>query len=137
MVSLRLEPGEPTHQRLARQGPGGLCHLSLSGTARRLEPLSPRALPQIVYQDVAVLNEVEYTYKVLAVRLLGEDLLTSGDSPPRMAMPEKRTPPPPVLDVLAVATSQGVEVRWEPSPAPDVAGYRVYRRSPGEGQAPG
>ena len=47
-------------------------------------------------------------------------------------MPEKRTPPPPVLNVLAVATSQGVELRWEPSPAPDVAGSRVYRRTTGE-----
>jgi fibronectin type 3 domain-containing protein len=31
-----------------------------------------------------------------------------------------------------VTTSQGVELRWELSPAPDVAGYRVYRRSSGE-----
>ncbi|MGO9393919.1 MAG: hypothetical protein ACLP7A_04820, partial [Desulfobaccales bacterium] len=35
----------------------------------------------------------------------------------------------------AVPTSQGVELRWEPSAAPDVAGYRVYRRSPGEARA--
>jgi fibronectin type 3 domain-containing protein len=27
-----------------------------------------------------------------------------------------------------------VELRWQPSPAPDLAGYRVYRRSPGESQ---
>jgi fibronectin type 3 domain-containing protein len=31
-----------------------------------------------------------------------------------------------------VTTSQGVELRWEESPAPDVAGYRVYRRTTGE-----
>ena len=30
-----------------------------------------------------------------------------------------------------MATSQGVELRWEPSPAADLAGYRVYRRGPG------
>jgi fibronectin type 3 domain-containing protein len=59
-------------------------------------------------------------------------LLASLDSPTRIAMPEKRTPPPPVTNVLVVATSQGVELRWELSPAPDVAGYRVYRRSSGE-----
>ena len=79
-----------------------------------------------------MLNDVEYTYKVLAVRRVGDDLLASLDSPTQIAMPEKRTPPPPVLNVLAVATSQGVELRWEESPAPDVAGYRVYRRSTGE-----
>ena len=49
-------------------------------------------------------------------------------------MPEKRTPPPPVQNVLVVATSQGVELRWEPSPVPDVAGYRVYRRTAGQEQ---
>ena len=66
------------------------------------------------------------------MRRLGDDLLASLDSPTRIAMPEKRDPPPPVTDTLVVATSQGVELRWEESPAPDVAGYRVYRRSTGE-----
>ena len=84
------------------------------------------------FQDVAVLNDVTYTYKIQAVRRLGEDVLASLDSPTRIAMPEKRDPPPPVTDTLVVVTSQGVELRWEPSPAPDVAGYRVYRRSTGE-----
>ena len=84
------------------------------------------------FQDVAVLNDVTYTYKIQAVRRLGEDVLASLDSPTQMAMPEKRNPPPPVTNVLVVATSQGVELRWEESPAPDVAGYRVYRRSTGE-----
>jgi fibronectin type 3 domain-containing protein len=36
------------------------------------------------------------------------------------------------LNFLAVPTSQGVELRWEESPTPDVAGYRVYRRLTGE-----
>jgi fibronectin type 3 domain-containing protein len=84
------------------------------------------------FQDVAVLNDVEYTYKVVAVRPLGGDMLAGLDSAFRKAMPEKRTPPPPVLNLLAVATSQGVELRWEPSPVPDVAGYRIYRRLTGE-----
>ncbi len=97
--------------------------------------LSPEPVPQTAFQDVAVLNQVEYTYKVQAVRRLGGELLASGDSPLRTARPEKLTPPPPLLGLLAVPTSQGVELRWQPSPAPDLAGYRLYRRSPGEGQA--
>ena len=44
----------------------------------------------------------------------------------------KLTPPPPLLGLLAVATDQGVELHWDASPAPDLAGYRVYRRGPGE-----
>ncbi len=84
------------------------------------------------FQDVAVLNDVAYTYKVQAVRRVGEELLASLDSPLRTAQPEKRTGPPPLLNLFAVPTSQGVELRWEPSPAPDLAGYRVYRRLSGE-----
>ena len=76
-----------------------------------------------------MLNDVEYTYKVQAVRRLGDELLASLDSPLRVAKPEKLTGPPPLLGLFAVATSQGVELRWEPSPAADLAGYRVYRRA--------
>ncbi|MFZ5447104.1 MAG: fibronectin type III domain-containing protein [Thermodesulfobacteriota bacterium] len=94
--------------------------------------VTPAPVLQNQFQDLAVLNNVEYNYKVNAVRRLGGDLLASLDSPTRMAMPEKRTPPPPVLNFLAVPTSQGVELRWELSPEPDVAGYRLYRRFSGE-----
>ncbi len=94
--------------------------------------LRPEPVTQAAYQDVAVLNEVEYTYKVQAVRRLGGELLASPDSPLRTAKPVKLTPPPPLLGLLAVATDRGVELHWEPSPAPDLAGYRVYRRGPGE-----
>ena len=94
--------------------------------------VTPAPVLQNNFQDVAVLNDVEYTYKVVAVRRVGDDLLASQDSATQVAMPEKRTPPPPLLNLLAVATSQGVELRWEESPAPDVAGYRVYRRRTGE-----
>jgi uncharacterized protein len=94
--------------------------------------LKPEPSAQSSYQDVAVLNEVTYTYKVQAVRRLGGELLASEDSPVRTATPVKLTPPPPLLGLFAVATSRGVELRWEASPVPDLAGYRVYRRAAGE-----
>ncbi len=94
--------------------------------------LKPEPVTVPAFQDVAVLNDVEYTYKVRAVRRIGPDLLESIDSPSRTAMPEKRTPPPPVLNLVAVAGENGVELRWDPSSAPDVAGYRIYRRQEGE-----
>ena len=43
-----------------------------------------------------MLNEVTYTYKIQAVRRLGDEMLASLDSPTQIAMPVKRTPPPPV-----------------------------------------
>ena len=75
-------------------------------------------------------NEVEYTYKVRAVRQLGHPL-AGPDSPTRTAMPRKFTPPPPVLNLVAAPTAKGVELRWNPSPATDIAGYRVYREAGG------
>jgi hypothetical protein len=94
--------------------------------------VTPKPVSPNQFQDLAVLNDVKYTYKVVAVRRLGGNLLTSRDSATQVAMPQKTTPPPPALNLFAVPTSQGVELRWELSPAPDVAGYRVYRRRTGE-----
>ena len=97
--------------------------------------VTPKPLVQTDFQDVAVLNDVEYTYTVRAVRQVGEDLIESHDSPLQIAMPEDRTPPPPLLNLVVVPTDRGLEARWDPSPAPDLAGYRVYRRGAGEAAA--
>lgn len=99
---------------------------------QRLTP-DPLAVPR--FHDVALENEVEYNYMVRAVRRLGQYLLMSLDSPWQSALPQDLMPPPPPLNLVAVPTSNGVELRWEPSPAPDLAGYRVYRRRAGEAKA--
>ncbi len=121
----KLEDGSPVKDL------AGYLVYRLSGQGPWIR-VTPAPVLQNNFQDVAVLNDVEYTYKAVAVRRVGEDLLASLDSVTQVAMPEKRTPPPPVTNLLAVPTTQGVELRWELSPAPDVAGYRVYRRRPGE-----
>jgi hypothetical protein len=94
--------------------------------------LTPEPVAAPAFQDVAVLNDVEYRYKIRAVVRAGPDFLESQDSPAQAAQPEKRTPPPPVLNLVAVQGEKGVELRWDPSPAPDVAGYKIYRRRQGE-----
>jgi hypothetical protein len=94
--------------------------------------LNPTPVPLNRYQDVAVKNEVEYTYMIRAVRRLGQYELASVDSPSRTVTPTDLTPPPPPLNLVAASTSRGVELRWDPSPATDLAGYRVYRLRAGE-----
>ena len=94
--------------------------------------VTPKPVVQTDFQDVAVLNDVEYTYTLRAVRQVGGDLIESHDSPLQIAMPEDRTPPPPLLNLVVVPTDRGLEARWDPSPAADLAGYRVYRREAGE-----
>jgi hypothetical protein len=94
--------------------------------------LNPTPVTVNRYQDVAVKNEVEYTYTIRAVRRLGQYELESLDSPSRTVTPTDLTPPPPPLNLVAAPTSRGVELRWDPSPATDLAGYRVYRVRAGE-----
>jgi uncharacterized protein len=131
MVSLSWRPVTALQDGSPIRDLAGYVVYRLSGAGPWIR-VTPAPVVPNSFQDVAVLNDVEYTYKVVAVRPLGGDLLASLDSPTQKAMPEKRTPPPPVMNVLAVPTSQGVELRWEESAVPDVAGYRVYRRPSGE-----
>ena len=95
--------------------------------------ISPKPISQTAFQDVAVKNQVEYTYKVLAVRRLGGELLASADSALVSARPEKLTPPPPLLGLLAVPTSQGVELRWETRPRTRRGGLPGLSPLPGGG----
>jgi len=103
---------------------------------RRGEGVSTRVTKDPVtattYQDVAVENEVDYTYLVRAVRKVGPDLLQSEASPTAKARPQRLTPPPPLLNLGANPAPGGLELRWDPSPDKDLAGYRVYRREEGE-----
>jgi hypothetical protein len=131
MVALSWTPVTALQDGSPARDLAGYVIYRLSGAGAWIR-LTPAPVKGESFQDVAVLNDVTYNYKIQAVRRLGEDVLASLDSPTQIAMPEKRTPPPPVQNVLVVATSQGVDIRWEESPAPDVAGYRVYRRSTGE-----
>ena len=81
------------------------------------------------YKDIAVANEITYRYLVRAVRQVAGGFLESLDSQVQTAKPQDLTPPAPVLNLVAVPTQQGIELRWEPGREPDLAGYRVYRRS--------
>ncbi len=96
--------------------------------------ITPTVETGTVWQDVAVKNEVEYTYTVRAVRKIGPDFLESENSATRTVKPQDLTAPPPVINLVAAPTAKGVELRWDPSPAKDLAGYRVYRRRAGEDQ---
>ncbi len=94
--------------------------------------LNPEPVTLSSFEDLAVINDVPYTYKVRALRRLGGEWLESDDSLTLMAEPQKMAPPPPLLNLVAVATGKGVELRWDPSPALDLAGYRLYRRGAGQ-----
>lgn len=123
----RLADGRPI--------PGPVSYLVYRQTpGEKFHRVTPTPLTETRFQDITVANDVEYRYVVRAVRQVGEDFLESLDSVAQSARPMDLTPPPPVLHLVAVPTRQGVELRWEPNPAKDLAGYRVYRATIAEPQ---
>jgi hypothetical protein len=131
IVSLEWSPVTRLQNGAPLRDLAGYLVYRLSGKGPWIQ-VTPAPVRQDKFQDVAVLNYVDYTYKVVAVRRVDGDLLASLGSPTQRATPEKTTPPPPVLNVLAVPTEEGLALRWEPSPVPDLAGYWIYRRQMGE-----
>jgi uncharacterized protein len=122
MANGQPAPGGITYNVYRATGSGGFAVVNKS----------PVTEPH--FQDLALTNEVTYRYLVRAVRQVGNGSLESLDSSIQTAKPEKLTPPAPVLNLVAVPTDQGIELRWEPGQEPDLAGYRVYRRSLAEPQ---
>jgi fibronectin type 3 domain-containing protein len=93
---------------------------------------SPVTEPE--FQDITVANDIVYRYTVRTVRQVGSSYLESLDSPIQTVTPVDLTAPAPVLNLVAVATEKGIELRWEAGREADLAGYQVYRRSLAEPQ---
>ena len=91
IVSLSWSPVTALQDGSPARDLAGYVIYRLSGAGPWIR-LTPAPVQANNFQDVAVLNDVTYTYKVQAVRRLGEDVLASLDSPTRIAMPEKRDP---------------------------------------------
>jgi len=115
-------PGQPTYH-VYRQAPDSGWVLV------NQDPLTDSR-----FLDIGVANDITYRYLVRAVRKIGGDPLESLDSPRQTAKPVDLTPPAPVVNLVAVPTDRGIELRWEPGREPDLAGYLVFRRSLAEPQ---
>lgn len=83
----------------------------------------------LTYTDRGLRNGKTYLYKVRAMRLHAGTLAAGMPSHPLSAMPRDLTPPAPPQKVRAVATAEGVKIIWETVAEPDLAGFRIYRRS--------
>jgi len=85
------------------------------------------------YTDTTIEYLKTYHYSVEAFRAAG-DVRASSERTPEAGITPKDVWPPPVPTGLAAIASPGrVELAWDPSVAPDLAGYNIYRV---EGQGP-
>lgn len=115
-------PGGATYN-IYRQTPGAGFSL-----------VNPAPVTETRFQDITVANDAQYRYLVRTVRQVGSGTLESLDSATQTATATDLTPPAPVLNLVAVPTDKGIELRWDAGREPDLAGYRVFRRSLAEPQ---
>ena len=88
---------------------------------------------QRTYTDATIEYSKTYRYSVEAFRAAG-DVRASSERTPEVDVTPKDVWAPPVPTGLAAIASPGrVELAWDPSVAPDLAGYKIYRA---EGEGP-
>jgi len=96
-------------------------------------PLTSSPIEEPQYTDSAVQNGVDYSYKVRALRKVGEKLVPGPFSQVVHARPQRLEPPEPPRGLVGFPTSSGVRLVWEGGPGRGVLGYNVYRADSAEG----
>ncbi len=94
------------------------------------ELVSGEPLVDTSWTDTSPAIDQTHSYVVRSVVKRGDAWIESDDSPTASIVSEDRTPPAPPKEVVGVHTPNGIELRWDPSPDVDVAGYYVYRLRP-------
>lgn len=87
------------------------------------------------FTDSTAENGRTYAYQVQAIAVYPQGAVAGALSGEVSAAPVDSTPPLPPARVEGVRTESGVKIFWEQFEAPDLAGYRVYRRVEGEAKA--
>jgi len=99
-----------------------------AGERFQVLPLNPQPIREMRYWDGALENGKRYEYEVRAVRNFRGSLIEGPSCAMVGGIPEKRTPPSPPTGLVAARQKDGIALRWDRNPEPDIAGYEVYRR---------
>lgn len=130
-VWLKWEPGDEALASGKESAATGFLVYRKEGSSgwRRLTESPVEA---ITYEDkTTILNRV-YSYQVTAVRVVDSILRESEGSATLEVAFKDVFPPPPPAGVAVVIGESAVVLSWEPSPAADLAGYRLWRKSEAE-----
>ena len=97
-----------------------------------LNPLNRELLTVAQYTDLGVQNEKRYVYSVRAVRRVVKTDVEGKGSLGIPITPTDLIPPNAPLGLVAIPLKNGIELNWRRNTEPDLLGYYVYRRTPGE-----
>jgi fibronectin type 3 domain-containing protein/predicted small lipoprotein YifL len=81
------------------------------------------------YRDMGLVNGRLYEYKVRAVATRGESRISGIASSVVSGRPQDLTPPIPPHNLVVVKVVDGVKIIWARGVEPDIAGYKVFRRT--------
>lgn len=81
------------------------------------------------FVDRKVQNEMEYRYRVRAMRFIDGTPAAGKASEARTAVPVDRVPPASPTQVELLKSETGLRILWESKAERDLAGFRIYRRS--------
>jgi len=97
-----------------------------------LQPLTREPLTVTQFADLNVENEKTYIYSVRAIkRVVKMDVEGKGSLDVALT-PTKLIPPGSPIGLVAISLKDGIELNWRRNQEPDLLGYYVYRRKPGE-----
>jgi fibronectin type 3 domain-containing protein len=97
-----------------------------------IRPLNREPLTTTHYSDLNVENEKKYIYSVRAVRKVVKTDMEGKGSPGIPITPTDLVPPIAPVGLVAIPLKDGMELNWRRNREPDLLGYYVYRRKPGE-----
>jgi hypothetical protein len=98
------------------------------GAPRPRAPLNAEPVGATDYLDTSVVTGSSYTYTVRVSLSPGRPYREGAESAPVDIVAEDRFAPPRPEGLVVVQEGPAVRLFWNPSPAEDVAGYRIYRR---------
>ena len=124
----------PSSSLLDGSVPEGLSGYNLE---RKMEKgpwnkVNTQPIEKTAYLDSELQEGVTYGYRVKALRKVSGNLLESEGSEEKEIVYSRIAPPPPVEDLIAFLSPNGVELRWQGIDSMIPSGYHVYKKMKNE-----
>lgn len=103
-----------------------------AGESYGFSPLNPQPLRENKYWDGQVELGQKYFYEVRPVRKFRSTLLEGRGSAEVSGIAKTMLPPAAPTGLIGVFQRDGIALRWDAHPEPDIAGYDLYRRGEDE-----